>query len=86
MSGIRIPESEYAKVMDVCDDLIYKRRPYKDIINEELDFVKKIQKESFCAREKCELLLDIIDGKDRNDINRKIAEFATKNPKSGDSK
>ncbi|BBA70620.1 hypothetical protein [Geobacter sulfurreducens] len=85
MRGIRINESEYAKVMDVCDDSIYQRRPYKDIINEELDFIKNILKEGFTAREKCELLLDIIDGKSKDDINHKIAEFVTKTANAKDS-
>jgi hypothetical protein len=79
MRGLKVSEREYAQVMDICNDTIHQRRPFKEEIREELDFVKGIMKEGFTHREKCELLFDIIGGKSRIELNVKIAEFVTKN-------
>ncbi len=79
MRGLKVSEREYAQVMDICNDTIHQRRPFKEEIKEELDFVKGIMKEGFTHREKCELLFDIIGGKSRIELNVKIAEFVTKN-------
>lgn len=67
MRGIKVSERDYAQVMDICNDSIHQRRPFKEEIKEELDYMKGIMKEGFTHKEKCELLLDIIDGKNRNE-------------------
>jgi len=79
MRGIKSTDRDYAQVMDICNDSIHQRRPYKDDILEELEFIKDILKNSFTHREKCELLFDLIDGKSRAEMNMKISDFVTKN-------
>lgn len=86
MQGLRIDEDEYAEAMDVLGDIVLREKFSKNDMRNELKMIEKIMKETFAHREKCELLLDIIDGKERTVIDGKLFEFKTESNASENQK
>lgn len=77
MQGLRVDEDEYAEAMDVLEDIVLRRKVSKYDMKDELKMIDQIMRETFTHREKCELLLDIIDGKESSVISDKISSFVT---------
>lgn len=75
MQGLRVDEDKYAEAMDVLEDMALRGKVSKDDMRNELKMIDEIMQEQFTHQQKCELLLDIIDGKERSIMSDKISSF-----------
>lgn len=77
LRGVRVPEDDLIEVMNVADDALcrdLRARYIRDRCRAELDLLSKIEKASIEARDRCELVWQILDGDSFEAIGNALTE------------